>query len=284
LILPYNKKNVLITKKDIQDMLKQYNIHIEVNDLSIYQLALTHKSYTHKHFDQELLDACEEYTDTTVRLQPVSNETLEFYGDSVIGKIVSKYIYLRYAPDEDEGFLTTLKTKLVNSHRLAEFAVELGFTPFILISKQVENLDDGLNRTSKVFKNILEDAFEAFIGALELDAGDKVCEDLIFKMLEKKVDFAEILYNDTNYKNRLLQYYHKMKWGHPIYGEESNSGPTNNREFIMYVLDGNGQRLGQGKGKKKKDGEQMAAKDALEKLKIIKKDENMTSVADSIFI
>lgn len=305
--VPYNLKNVLVTEKDIEELLSKFGIRIKVIDLEKIQTALTHKSYIEKNFEftQEMLDECKDYPDA-LPLQKESYERLEFFGDSVVDKVVRKYLLERF-PTEDEGFLTTIKTKLVDTDSLSRFSRELGLTNFIIVSKQVEGMDNGIGRASSEFRKILEDVFEAFIGAMEsavvdLDFYEKQfsdlssyiewkkryqdpCTRLIVKMLETKVDFAEIIYNDTNYKNQLLQYFHKMKWGSPIYKEEFFDGPAHKRLFVMCVMDHTGkEKVGSGKGKRKKDGEQMAARQALIKFGVIEEDEELVDISSEIFV
>ena len=314
--LPYNRKNILVTTDDIENLLLKYGIRVKVYDLEIFQTALTHKSYIKKDFEftQEMIDECEDYSNS-IPLQEKSYEMLEFYGDSIADTIVRDYLCKRY-PKQDEGVLTKLKTNIVDTTSFARFAKTLGLTPYIVISKQVENMDNGLGRASSEFRKILEDVFEAFIGAMNkglidlddydmkldisnnnistVDNLDKYiefkktykspCEKLIIKLLETQVDFAELFNNDTNYKNRLLQYYHKMQWGFPVYGEENHDGPAHKRLFTMFVYDADNNKIGFGSGKRKKDGEQEAAKEALIHLGVIEKDDDVINLHDNLFI
>lgn len=305
--LPYNKKNVLVTEEDIEMLLNNFGIKSKVYNLDIFRVALTHKSYIEKNFEftEEMLKECEDYPDA-IELQKRSYETLEFYGDSVADKIVRKYLCDRY-PNEDEGVLTKLKTNLVDTNSFAKFARVIGLTPYIIISKQVENMDNGLGRGSEEFRKILEDVFEAFMGAMDRGLIDidefnmrtesveeyiefkqnykSPCEKLIIYLLESQVDFAELFYNDTNYKNRLLQYYHKMQWGFPVYGVESHEGPAHRRLFTMYVLDKDKNKIGFGSGKRKKDGEQIAAKQALIYFgEIDEEEDDVIDISASIFV
>ena len=304
--LPYNKSNVLVTEHDIEHLLLKFGIRAKVYDLEIFQIALTHKSYIEKNFEftEDMLKECEDYP-KAIPLQKKSYETLEFFGDSVADKIVRKYLCDRY-PNEDEGVLTKLKTNLVDTKSFSRFARILGVTPYIVISKQVENMDNGVGRASDEFRKILEDVFEAFIGAMDRGLIDldeyemktrsidefieykknylNPCDKLIINLLETQVDFAELFNNDTNYKNRLLQYYHKMQWGFPVYGVEAHNGPAHKRIFNMHVLDNNGNKIGFGAGKRKKDGEQYAAREALIKLGEIDEEDEIIDISTSLFI
>lgn len=301
--LPYNRKNILITEDDVYNLLKPFNINAKIVDLKIFQTALTHKSYINKNFEftREMLDECDDYVDS-ISLQNSSYEMMEFYGDTVAEKIIVKYLCDRY-PEEDEGVLTKLKTNIVDTKSFSKFARKIGLTPYIIISKQVENIDNGIGRESIEFRKILEDVFEAFLGAMDVALIDvdhynfcknanmseymeykktyrNPCDKLIINLLETEIDFAELFYNDTNYKNRLLQYYHKMRWGDPHYVEGAHNGPPHKCMFTMYVVDNNGQYIGTGVGKRKKDGEQIAAMQALIKFGEIDPEDVINITAD----
>ena len=169
-----------------------------------------------------------------LELRDESNERLEFFGDTVIKCIIAEYLFERY-PKEDEGFMTRLKTKIENRESLARFAKILTLDQFVIISSQNENSNIG--RTNE---KILEDAFESFIGALYKDAGFIVCQKLIRNFLENHVDYAEVLYNDDNYKDQLQRYYHTLKWNHPTFEliKEENL-PNNKKFFTIGLLDNN---------------------------------------------
>lgn len=305
--LPFNKKNVYITDIIIEDILKKFGIKVKVTNLELFQIALTHKSYIEKNieFTNEMLKECDDYK-ISIPLQKKSYEMLEFYGDSVADRIVRKYLCNRY-PNEDEGILTKIKTNIVDTETFSKFTRVIGITPYILISKQLENLDGGLGRTSNEFRKILEDVFESFMGALDqgvIDLEDfemktecveeyieykqkhkSPCEKLLIQLMETHIDFSELFYNDKNYKNRLLQYFHKQQWGFPIYGVEEHDGPAHKRMFKMYVLDKDGNKVAYGNGRRKKDGEQNAAREALIKYGQIEEDEmNRIDITTELFV
>lgn len=308
ILLPYNRKNVLIKNRDIEQLLKRCGLNVKVHTLSLLQTSLTHKSYIDKSFNftQEMLDACPDY-EHSIPLQKESYEKLEFYGDSVVDKPVREYICERYS-DQNEGVFTTLKINIVDTKGLAKFAKATGLTPFIIVSKQVEITDNGLGRASDNFNKILEDVFEAFLGALDRSVIDRnlyefvrggvseyefteymktyktPSEQLLWYLLETQIDWGELFCNDTNYKNQLMQYYHKMKWGSPVYGKISHDGPAHKRMYKMCVYDKDGKELTFGKGKKKKDGEQIAAKNALIKFGVIDDDQDEINLSTKIFV
>ena len=261
----YNPTNHLINSQIILNIFKMCELNYQPKNLSNYQLALTHKSYvviTNPDIEYEYLSNC-------VELQPDSNERLEYQGDSVIGAIVSSYLYHRY-PKQQEGFLTKLKTKLVRTNMLAKFSLYIGLDKHVLISKHVEDMCNG--RTNE---RILEDTFEAFIGAIFEDVyqnnmskyGEamQVCADFAIRLIEDTTDFRPLISFNDNYKELLLQLYHKTWCGiHPIYHEISVTGPTNRRVYTMGVKHPmTDQLIGQGTDRKKSVAEQMASKEAL---------------------
>ena len=276
---PYNFNNSLLKPSDINNLLSKYDIDLEINDLSKYQLSFIHKSYTKKNpedYGEDVIIA--EKPEGALELFDEQNERLEFLGDSVIGLIIGKYLYERYST-ENEGFMTRMKTKLVNTDALAYFAKELGFGKFMIISRHVEDKCSG-RESSK----ILEDAFESFIGAMFLDfneielegdydfysgLGFQVCETFIINLIEDKVDFADLIINDYNYKDQLLRYFQQAFHKTPKYKEILSEGPSHDKKFIMAVLDEEGDILAEAEGKSKKKAEQLASKKALIKYGVI---------------
>ena len=207
--IPYNLNNVLITENDIINILKKYNVIInKVNHLKFFHEAFTHKSYCIKEFfTSDILNECKKEinNDKLIELRERSYERLEYFGDRVIKIVVSFYLFNRY-PNQDEGFMTRLQTKIEDKTNLAIMSRELGLERFFIISKQIENMN-GRN-----LEKIHEDVFEAFFGALFHSNGFEVCMLLLVNLLETTIDYADKLYRDNNYKDRLLRYYHEMKW------------------------------------------------------------------------
>lgn len=284
IINPYNFNNNLITQKDITCILSKYDIHLEPNNLDLYQNAFIHKSYTKKNpkdFDNEIEIA--EKPEGALELFDRDNERLEFLGDSVLNIIAAKYLYERY-PTKNEGFMTRLRTKLVNGDTLGKHAKEMNFGKYLVISRHVEDKCEGRESIK-----ILEDVFEAFFGALFLDfneiipentneifqnfysgIGYQVCEQLFINIIEEKIDFADLILNDTNYKDQILRYY-QHTFGHPPkYKEIMVDGIGRDRIFTMGILDSKGDVLIQGSGKSKKKAEQDASKNALIHFNVIK--------------
>lgn len=267
--IPYNEINITINETDIENILKQFNVNIDkINNISEFVKAFTHKSYIKKLIfpDHVLIDAKKELNNspTLLELQEESYERLEFYGDSVFKSIVSRYLFERY-PNENEGFLTRLRTKIEDKNNLAIFSKKLGLGKFFIISKQIENMN-GRN-----LDKIHEDVFEAFMAALDLNLGREVCYYLITNLLETNIDYSQLLYCDNNYKDALLRYHHAKEWTHPIYKPIYHEGPPHKRKYVVgveksdAVSEDNFQKkfIGYGIGNSIKEGSQKAAKMAL---------------------
>ena len=206
-----------VTREQIQDILK-----MKVKNISYYQRSLVHKS---------IYKAVKRYT--PVPEKPLQdylsqhNERMEFLGDSVLSLIVANYLYHRY-PEKDEGFLTRIKTKLVNGTQLAKMAKNIDLGKHILLSNHVQNIN---GRDSQ---KILEDAFEAFLAAIFKDLGFDAVNSFIIDKIDT-LDFDEILIED-NYKDTLLKYVqHNFKKSTPEYSLISADGPPHKRIFTVAV-------------------------------------------------
>jgi ribonuclease-3 len=275
--IPYNINNILITEKNIIDILNIYNVKVDkINKIELFHEAFTHKSYVKKDvFTDDILSCARKEMGNPknlLELRPRSYERLEYFGDRVVKISVSFYLFNRY-PNEDEGFMTRLQTKIEDKRNLAMMSKEMGLDKYFLISKQFESLNGrNLEKTH-------EDIFEAFMGALFNSVGFEPCCLLIFNLLETLIDYSEKLYKDNNYKDILLRHHHKYKWKFPLYHMIHSDGPAHKRTYIMgvenpnlsenlkkkYLSEKNYKELciSFGKGYSKKDGEQSAAKMAL---------------------
>jgi len=262
IIVPYNISNVLISDDDIKTLFKKYDLDNEINvkNINHYIISLTHKSYVkseYTNYNNSILKSIKNSLNSdVVELMDESYERIEFLGDSIIKCIVSKYLYQRY-PEESEGFLTKIKTKIENRKSLANFARKLKLDNYLIISKQNEEAN---NRDSDKF---LEDAFEAFMGALFLDQGYDFCEKYLLKLLETEIDYAEILYIDTNFKDRLQRFFHQNGWQHPTFEDISTDIINNKKMFTVVVKDYNGNEIIRAQEASKKKAEQKSSMLAL---------------------
>lgn len=280
-----NEKNKYITSFYIETTLLKYGVNYKVNSLDTFQKAMIHKSYMKKD-DQfwktqrskktnKDLDPIEN-PELAIPLMAKSYERLEFLGDAVIHLILADYFYNRYE-DEDEGFMTRLRTKIENGDTLAKLSKAIGLDEYVLISRFIEK-NNGRNNNL----DLLEDTFEAFIGALFLDGGFSPCKVFFVTLIEDKIDLAKLLHIETNYKDVLLQYCHQMRWSDPVYSVMDITGPENRKCFTVCVLrrerkTDDGEIVGIGMGSSKKKGEQEAAKKALISFNTVKDDEGYGS-------
>ena len=234
----FNEKNKVITREDINKITRFNPINV-----SCYQQAFIHKSVL-----RFLADQPEESPKT-------SYERYEFLGDSVLNLIVANFIFNKY-PDKEEGFLTRIRTKLVNGKTLAYLAKKINLGEFLIISKNVENIGGRIN------DRILEDIFEAFLCSLHIDMGFKYVEIFVIRLITEHIDMDEVE-EDTNYKDILLRHCQQNLHVNPLYELVSTTGPAHNKTFKSIVII-NGDRHSEGTGKNKKSSEQLASKSTLE--------------------
>jgi len=190
--------------------------------------------------------------------QTQSNERLEFLGDAILNSIVADYLYRTY-PSMEEGDLTKIRSRLVNRKALAQRAKELRISEFLLLSSSaVQSVDSGSD-------SILADAFEAIIGALYLDGGLKAAQAFVTRTLLSDTSVLTSAMTDDNYKSALLEYSQGHSLGVPRYAIVREDGPDHDRRFTVDVFLGT-ENLGSGTGRSKKDAEQAAAAQAIERI------------------
>lgn len=220
----------------------QKQIGISFDDEKMLRQAFTHSSYVNEH-----------------RRKPhEDNERLEFLGDAVLELTVSQFLFMKY-PLMSEGELTKLRAAIVCEPSLVSFANELCFSRFILLGKG-EELTGGRERPA-----LLADVFEAFIGALFLDKGIDVVISFLERTVFPKIN-AGAFSHVMDFKSQLQELVQRAGSGVIEYRVLHEKGPAHNREFISRVTL-NGEELGIGNGKSKKEAEQHAAQMALCKLK-----------------
>lgn len=184
-----------------------------------------------------------------------SNERLEFLGDSVLSIVVSEYLYT-HLRSVAEGDLTKLRASLVCEKSLHVFAEEIHLGDFLLLGKGEENTG-GRERPS-----ILADAFEAVIAAIYLDGGMEAAKRHILHFMPKDIgQSAKPVFDDfKTVLQEVVQKNPEEKVEYVLIGEE---GPDHNKRFVVEVML-NSQVIGKGRGRSKKEAEQLAAKEALE--------------------
>ena len=183
-----------------------------------------------------------------------SYERLEFIGDSVINFVIAKYLYDKY-PGADEGYLTRVRTKLVSGKCLSSLAWNLGLQNYVVMNQKA--LRKGWNSNPR----ILEDVYEALVGALYMDLGLATAKTFVLTVMERFVNFEDVV-RDTNYKDILMRYAQARAMPLPEYRMVSDPQETRNPVFEVAVHV-NGQERGRGYDKCKRDAEQAAAHRAL---------------------
>lgn len=203
--------------------------------------------------DKELLaEALTHKSHATERGVLRHNERLEFLGDSVLGLVVSYYLFLKN-PSEDEGFLSKTKSAIVSRANLARWAELIGLGHYINLGAG-EHLSGGSKRHS-----ILANAMEAVLGAVYLDGGIPHAEKLIIPWLESQVPGKL----DIDHKSILQEIIQKTHKRPPDYELLSETGPEHEKLFAVRVCLGK-KTLGLGSGKNKKEAQQSAARNALD--------------------
>ena len=216
-----------------------------MNHYELLSLALTHTSYAHETFRYPHNE---------------HNERLEFLGDSVLSLIVSTYMYKHY-PHFDEGKMTKLRAQVVCETSLYQCAKRIGLGKYLRMGNG-ELSSGGYKRPS-----ILADAFEAVLGAYYLDQGFAAAEQYLLGLLEEEINaVCNGLVMMGDYKSMLQERLQHEAQYEIVYEMLSFEGPEHNRIFTSGVFV-NGEEYGTGKGRTKKESEQQAAREALERLK-----------------
>ncbi len=213
-------------------------IGYEFNNKDLLKTALTHSSYANEN------------------KMPNNNERLEFLGDSVLGFVTAEYLFSEFK-GRPEGELTKLRAAVVCEKSLFKFAEKISLGEHIYMGRGEEH-SGGRNRPS-----IVSDAFEAVIAAMYLDGGIDVVRPYILGFIKDAVK-REASFKDN--KSLLQEEIQKIKGNTIAYEEVGESGPDHEKVF-SFVVKLNGEIIGEGEGKSKKEAEQAAAGDALLKIK-----------------
>lgn len=206
------------------------------------QKRLLDKALTHKSYSVE-------------RGMDYNNERLEFLGDSVIGVIVAEHLFKKHY-SKDEGILSKIKSYLVSSRNLYKMAKKIELDKYVKISRSA-------SMTANAKYQILSNAFEAVIGAMYIDGGFENAKKLLVELIEA----SENDYFIYDYKSTIQEYSQKKFKSLPEYKILSESGPEHRKNFTvgLYI---NNEFISKGSGFSKKEAEQDAAKNAIEKLHI----------------
>jgi ribonuclease-3 len=222
----------------------QKRIDYSFNDPTLLHAALTHKSYLRRRYDDHKA--------------PSPFERMEFLGDSILGFIVSKELFSRH-PDEQEGKLSKLKSKIVSETYLTLKANAIDLGKFVLLSPEEQQSGGG----SKA--SILSDTMEAIICAIYLDSGIAAAGRFIKHHI--LIDYEATVTRDelVNYKSILQEHMQGKNQEPPRYITIAEEGPEHSKTFVVEVRLGS-KLLGTGKGSTKKTAHQEAARLACQKL------------------
>lgn len=229
-----------------------------VHDKPSDKYALLENSVGHIFADRSLLHEALTHRSRTNELPGLTdNQRLEFFGDSILGFLVSHLLFDAF-PQAREGELTSMRASLVDETSLAAIASGLGIGSCLQLGKGEEK---GGGREKK---SILSDAFEAVIAAVYLDGGVTAARGVVQRLFSPLVQgLAVSSFSSADYKT-LLQEYTQSRFGStPSYSVTGSHGPDHARVFTVAVTV-NGELCGKGEGGRKKDAEQSAAREALD--------------------
>jgi len=214
---------------------------IRFKNFNLLNLAFTHRSYANE-----------------AQQETENNEKLEFLGDSILGLIISEYLF-RNISHKSEGDFAKIKSFVVSEDSLAAIAKKIRVDNFILIGKG-EEYSGGRNK-----KAIIADAMEAIIGAYYIDSGYNPVKEFVLKLLIPEINKVILDKHKKDYKSLLQELVQKKYRSYPKYNIVKKSGPDHDKTFMIEV-NINNKIYGQGMGKNKKEAEQKAAGVAYKRL------------------
>lgn len=213
------------------------------NNLKLYILAMQHSSIA-KTIDKGFKE---------------SNERLEYLGDALLGAIVAEYLFARF-PYREEGFLTEIRSRIVNREILNNLAKKIGIKKLVEYNKS--------SRSNLSHKSLYGDSLEALIGAVYLDLGFNRCKHFILKrLIANHYNIDDIVENNTNYKSIIIEWAQKENFD--IKFEIIEVENDSRYKLFTANIKINGESKGEGSGLSKKKAEQSAAHKCCEQLKLI---------------
>jgi len=231
-------ENVPETSNPLSHLEQIIGFTISDTDRLIFNQALRHRSI----IDDDRYKAFETY------------ERLEFLGDTILDLIISEYLFELY-PEENEGFLTKLRAKLVRGETLAKIAREMKVNELLEVGVRAEV------QKIEFSKSVLADVFEALVAAIYLTKGYAFTCDYVLNIYSGQIDLKKIESKVENHKSVLMELMQSRKMPLPEYEIISEEGPGHDKTFEVAVRV-SGKVMGKGVGKNKKEAEQQAAKEA----------------------
>ncbi len=240
-----NNGTYIVKKQEFASCLRKI-IGFRTANLRIYEAAFIHRSASFALPDG----------------QRINNERLEFLGDAVLDAILSDYLFEKF-PDASEGFMTKIRSRIVNREILNQLAISMGIDKIL-----VSNV-----RSNNSTRNLYGDALEALIGALFVDKGFKKTKNLFIKrVFNKYLDLEKIVYTDSDYKSLVFEWIQKHKTN-LTFGYKEEYDFKLKKSVFSATLIINNEEFGTGQGASKKEAEQEAAGKAWAKLKEIPADQ-----------
>jgi ribonuclease-3 len=228
------KRYIFVPDKQFFRQLKSI-LGFTPKDYKVYQLALIHKSASGRFsINHEL-----------------NNERLEFLGDAILDTIVAEHLFHQF-PEKDEGFLTQMRSKIVNRDTLRRISLKMGVANMVIA--QVSRDDH---------KSLYGDALEALIGAVYLDQGYKKTRKFILKrIINYHLNLQELCETEVDFKSRIIEWGQKNKKDINFTCQEQMNGADKSPVFVshLFIFD---DIVGMGMGKSKKEAEQNAARQAI---------------------
>jgi len=216
------------------------HLELEPKNMELYEQALVHRSLLNE-----------------TGLPLGSNERMEFLGDSVLGLVVARFLYVSF-PDLSEGQLARRKSQLVSTSSLADWSRSFDLGQYLRLGKGEEQTG-GRDKDT-----LLADGFEAWLGAIYMDRGYSAAETFVFRFLKDQAA-ASPAGRQADAKSRLQELAQKKYKRPPLYRLVGTAGPDHSKVFEIEVVI-EGKVLAKGRGKNKKDAEQKGAEEALKNL------------------
>ncbi len=241
LIFPFKK--IFLSSNKFYNSIKKI-VGFNPSNLEFYRIALIHKSASLITNDGSF----------------INNERLEYLGDAILDAIIAEYLFKKF-PNENEGFLTKSRSKIVNGEHLSHLTEKTNINKLIISNIKVKN--------SNYTRNLYEDVFEAFIGAVFLDKGyEKTKKFIIKKIIQKHIDINQLAATDTNYKSQLIEWAQRDK---KAINFDTNKDETKIKAyktvFVSHIMIED-KIFGEGFGSSKKEAEQNAAKVTLQNISV----------------